>query len=558
MGPRRRPRRGHPAGRGQLRQHQRPALGRQLRPHRRRRVDRVDELGGSEFESGYTGGESSTQTAYDADFTTPTGHQGVTFVSAAGDSGEQSGVQWPASSPNVLSVGGTTLTVADDGTYESESGWSGTSSGYSQVEAEPAFQDAVQTTGLRAVSDVAYGADPDSGFAVYDSLLDDGVSGWQEVGGTSAGTPQWAALVAIADQGRVTAGQTTLNGTTQTLPDLYALYAADGTTGYTDTYTAAFNDVVSGGAGQTHFRHGGYGDNANNAAVGYDLVTGLGTPKANVLIADLATAAADTGTVAGGTTTSGGTATGGSSSSSQTLSPVAVTLLSSPINSVIGGVAGTLRLRLSNSGTTTFTGPVTVVLYASTDTAVSTDTDTVVKTLTLPTLRLKAGAAKVVTLKYDYPTTLATGSYYLIAQADATGTSTTPTTAVTSAVTLTAPAVDLSVAFTQATVIVTPGKKGRAVIKLTNLGNVTAVGPVLINLYASATGSVDASAAQVYTVTRKVKLAAGKAMSIALPFTFPADGVAGTDQLVAAISPTTTPTDANAANDVAAVATVAR
>ena len=102
--------------------------------------------GGSEFFSWY-GGESASQTNYDPIFTTPGGHQGVTFVASAGDSGSQSGVQWPASSPNVLSVGGTSLTTSDSsGTYSTESSWNGTSSGYSQIESEPSYQSGVQNT----------------------------------------------------------------------------------------------------------------------------------------------------------------------------------------------------------------------------------------------------------------------------------------------------------------------------------------------------------------------------------------------------------------------------
>ena len=70
--------------------------------------------GGSEFFS-WGGGESQSQTTYDPYFTTPAGHQGVTFIASAGDSGSQSGVQWPASSTNVLSVGGTSLYTSERG-----------------------------------------------------------------------------------------------------------------------------------------------------------------------------------------------------------------------------------------------------------------------------------------------------------------------------------------------------------------------------------------------------------------------------------------------------------
>ena len=60
------------------------------------------------------GSEFSGQGAYDSYFTTPSGHQGITFVASAGDSGA-SAAEWPSSSPNVLSVGGTTLGVSKAG-----------------------------------------------------------------------------------------------------------------------------------------------------------------------------------------------------------------------------------------------------------------------------------------------------------------------------------------------------------------------------------------------------------------------------------------------------------
>jgi subtilase family serine protease len=65
---------------------------------------------------------------------------------------------------------------------------------------------------MRANPDVAYDASPSTGFAVYDSFAYNGTTyGWMQIGGTSAGAPQWAALLAIADQGRALSGQPALN-----------------------------------------------------------------------------------------------------------------------------------------------------------------------------------------------------------------------------------------------------------------------------------------------------------------------------------------------------------
>src|SRR4051794_32048622 len=148
--------------------------------------------GGSEFFDFAGGGETESQLAYDKTFTTPAGHTGVTFLAAAGDSGQSSGVQWPSSSPNVVAVGGTSLNISDSsGTYLSEGPWrgfrSGTSGGFSDVEPEPDYQQVAQQTGSRSTPDVGYNADPNNGFAVYDSVSGDG---WTVVGGTSAGAPQ--------------------------------------------------------------------------------------------------------------------------------------------------------------------------------------------------------------------------------------------------------------------------------------------------------------------------------------------------------------------------------
>ncbi|HEX7380060.1 MAG TPA: fibronectin type III domain-containing protein [Pirellulales bacterium] len=197
--------------------------------------------------------EFSSETSYDSHFTTPAGHIGITFVASAGDSGAP-GV-WPALSPNVLAVGGTSLNVTSNGSYVSETAWSDSGGGVSQYEGEPAYQQSVQSYGARTSPDVAYDADPNTGFSVYDSYSGDG---WFTVGGTSAGAPQWSALVAIADQARGSAG-TLANAQA----DLYNLPAND------------FHDITSGG-------------NGNSAGPGYDLVTGLGTPVANLVVDGLA------------------------------------------------------------------------------------------------------------------------------------------------------------------------------------------------------------------------------------------------------------------------------
>jgi subtilase family serine protease len=516
--------------------------------------------GGSEFFS-WGGGEFASQTAYDSYFTTPAGHQGVTFIAAAGDSGVQGGVDWPASSPNVLSVGGTTLnTLNASGTYGSESSWSGTSGGYSQVESQPTYQKNAITSSARAVPDVSYNADPNTGFAVYDSLPSQGYSGWQEVGGTSAGAPQWAALIAIADQGRVIAGQATLDGASQTLPMLYNLYSAPSTTGYS-TYTSSFNDVIDTSASNPwQWRWGRGGSSGSQAVAGYDAITGLGTPHAQNVVAALTSTT--TSSTSGSGSSSGTSGSNGSSSAApQALpaSPITGVFTTSAPVSVIGGASGYLKLRLTNTAGTRFTGPITITLYASSDSALSSN-DASVVALTLPKVTLRAGASKVVKLKFSYPSGVADGSYYFVASVDATGTNTAPATAATAATTsIAAPTVDLSTTFGGGqSVRVTPGKGGTATVTIQNQGNVMASGTINLDLYAS-TGSTLDSSAQILTsiANRTIHLRAGRSMTFHVHFVAPQGQAGGTYNLIASVTSSTQPSDGNASNDVAVTGTSA-
>ncbi len=148
------------------------------------------------------GSESSTETssAYDGVFTSTTG---IVFFASSGDNG--AGVIWPSASPNVVSVGGTTLTLdATSGAVVSETAWSGSGGGVSAYEPRPVYQTNYGlTNSKRSTPDVSYDADPNTGVYVYDSTPYQGSAGWWNVGGTSVGSPQWAAIQAL--------GQTTGN-----------------------------------------------------------------------------------------------------------------------------------------------------------------------------------------------------------------------------------------------------------------------------------------------------------------------------------------------------------
>jgi subtilase family serine protease len=189
--------------------------------------------------------EMSNEASYDSYFTTPAGHVSITFIAASGDSGT---VEYPSASPNVLSVGGTTLTLSSSGTYQSESAWYDSGGGYSRYEAEPSYQASVQTTGLRSTPDVAFDADPNTGVQSYETDSGSKQGSWQVVGGTSVGAPSWAALIAIVDQGRALVGKGSLDGATQTLPSLYAAPSTD-----LHAITASSSPSFLGGGGNFGF-----------------------------------------------------------------------------------------------------------------------------------------------------------------------------------------------------------------------------------------------------------------------------------------------------------------
>jgi subtilase family serine protease len=182
-------------------------------------------------------------------------------VVASGDNGNPG--TYPATSPHVLAVGGTTLALDATGGFVSERAWSGSGGGVSLYSAKPAFQNGVTAALRRSSPDVSYGADPATGFAVYSSTPYDGQTGWFQMGGTSAGAPQWAGILASANQLRRGVGKGPLTAVTSTgaTPLHTALYSAP----------ANLRDVVTGANGTCGV--------VCTAGLGYDTVTGLGSPR---------------------------------------------------------------------------------------------------------------------------------------------------------------------------------------------------------------------------------------------------------------------------------------
>jgi hypothetical protein len=220
---------------------------------------------------------TETSSTRDGTFT----HAGVTYVAASGDTGKPP--LWPAVSPNVLAVGGTTLHLNPDATWKSETGWGNifgaSGGGISKYEAQPSYQNGIvtQSTTQRTSPDVAYNADLNTGYFVYDGYN----GGWTFAGGTSAGAPQWAAIIALADQQR--GSPLSYN---QTLPAIYKISSSD------------FHDILKG-------------NNGFAAGPGYDLVTGRGTPIVSKLVPDLVANAPTPGALAPSTGHAGGAASAG-------------------------------------------------------------------------------------------------------------------------------------------------------------------------------------------------------------------------------------------------------
>ncbi len=223
-------------------------------------VQSANALGATEVSMSWGSGEFSSETSLDSDFT----HAGTFYTASAGDSGHAA--EYPAASPNVMAVGGTTLNGCSGTScsgFKSETTWSGSGGGASAVEQVPAYQTAytgpvfgastisLLTAGKRGIPDVSFEASPSTGVSIFDSTRDQGQSGWFTVGGTSIGAPNWAGILAA---GRA-AGQTALQGSS-------AIYSGG--------YTTNLRDITSG-------TNGTCGTDCT-AGTGYDLVTGLGSP----------------------------------------------------------------------------------------------------------------------------------------------------------------------------------------------------------------------------------------------------------------------------------------
>ncbi len=214
--------------------------------------------------------------------------QMITVLAAAGDNGATNGSYpianplYPSSDPLVTGIGGTEgmplgsgLVVS--GAYGAEQVWNeawtqaATGGASSLIFNSPDYQSGLGFD-KRTTPDVAYNAAVDGGVLIYYSALPPPAQGFYIIGGTSAGSPQWAAIFALANQERAAASKDPLGFVN---PSLYSL-ATSG------SYGTDFHDITSGNnilSGSTI----GF-----SAGTGYDRATGWGTPDAAHLVADLA------------------------------------------------------------------------------------------------------------------------------------------------------------------------------------------------------------------------------------------------------------------------------
>ena len=284
------------------------------------------------------GSESSTESSLDSSYFTHA--SGIVTTVSAGDS--DYGASYPATSPKVVSVGGTSLTAASNSRGWTESVWNttqgseGTGSGCSAFEAQPSWQTALNLPSgcsKRVDNDVAADADPATGVAVYDTA--NGNTGWNEVGGTSASSPMVAAMFALAGNAGATPAR-----------DIYQ-------------HTGNFYDITSGNDGTCSPSY------LCTAGTGFDGPTGIGTPNG---IAGLQTGSSGTETV---TVTNPGNQISTQGTAINTLQMKATDSAGKALTYSAAGLPAGLSISSSGAitGTPSTAGTFAVTLTASSGTA---------------------------------------------------------------------------------------------------------------------------------------------------------------------------------------------
>ncbi|HLK76666.1 MAG TPA: putative Ig domain-containing protein [Streptosporangiaceae bacterium] len=302
-------------------------------------------LGAKYISNSWGGSETSSDTSMDSQYF---GVSGVVYTASAGDSAYSAGVIYPATSPHVVGVGGTTLNTSSNARGWTESVWKtssseGTGSGCSAFEPTPSWQASISlitaACSHRVDNDVAADADPNTGAAVYDTT--NGNGGWNEVGGTSESSPIIAAVFALAGNNG--------NGGNNAAQSIY-------------THTANLNEVTASNNGTcTPPAQNAVLCTATGAANTYNGPTGWGTPNGLTAFQTNGSTGGNTVTVTnpGNQTTAVGTAVSlqihaTDSASGQTLTYSATGLPAGlSINASTGLISGTPTTASTNSVTVT-------------------------------------------------------------------------------------------------------------------------------------------------------------------------------------------------------------
>lgn len=218
-------------------------------------VTKAAELGAHVISNSYGGGEGKRLLEFEHYYA----HPGVAVTASTGDSGF--GVQSPADMPDVIAVGGTSLTTDGSDRGWTESVWAGAGSGCSKVFAKPGWQTDTGCKG-RTIGDVAAVASPATGVAVYVPITES-TSGWRVFGGTSVAAPLVGGIFGN-NGGQVDSAST--------------IYAN----------TSALFDVTTGSNGACGNGHLGLGKRKYlcTGEVGYDGPTGNGTPNGTAAFGD--------------------------------------------------------------------------------------------------------------------------------------------------------------------------------------------------------------------------------------------------------------------------------
>lgn len=231
-------------------------------------VDNAVKAGAKIISMSWGGSEFSTETAYETYFN----RTGVSYFAATGDDGTSGGTSWPAVSPSVTAVGGTTLHLDGSGDLTAaEVAWSGSGGGFSLYFKCPAYQVGWTSSSQRAYPDIAMVADPLTGVAVYNSTPAAGNPGWRSIGGTSASCPIAAASFALVNEQRLAKGRRGFSGYNSSLYQLADRKSAAGLA----FYPFYFYDVTAG-------NNGGF-----SATPLFDQTTGFGSPNYENIISVL-------------------------------------------------------------------------------------------------------------------------------------------------------------------------------------------------------------------------------------------------------------------------------